>query len=114
MLDDPIITAHPELFRECFDFSPPEGWRGIVAALCDKLAERQNIRVSQVKEKFGGLRVYVHAAHELPEGAPTDWASELVRAAESEAAHTCQRCASPNATLRRGPWWLTLCDGCAS
>lgn len=113
MRTDPITDRFPAMFSECFDFSPPAGWRGIVERLCEKLAERPNLRVSQVKEKFGGLRVYLHAAHDLPEGEPTDWANEFVRDAEKEASTTCEQCGATGAKLRGRGWVSTLCDGCA-
>lgn len=103
MREDPIIAKHPALFEGCFDFTPPKGWRGIVEALCDKLA-LTGCTVSQVKEKFGGLRVY------LDNG--TDAALAAVRDAEAQAARTCERCGADGAK-RSGSWLRTLCEGCA-
>ncbi|GMV19486.1 MAG: hypothetical protein AMXMBFR56_77100 [Polyangiaceae bacterium] len=104
MREDPIITKHPELFADCFDFSVPEGWRGIVDALCDALSVT-GCSVLQVKEKFGGLRVYVDNA--------TVAALAAINAAEKLAATTCQVCGAGEAKLRAGGWARTLCEGCA-
>lgn len=104
MREDSITLKHPALFSQCFDFSVPEGWRGIVEALCDELAKEPDCRIAQVKEKFGGLRVY-------REGGTAEQTA-LILAAEDKAAVTCQRCGADGASLRSGGW-LTLCDGCA-
>lgn len=102
---DPIVAAHPELFIGCFDFSVPTGWRALVAELCATLAKDPGCRVAQVKEKFGGLRVYVNNG--------TEAALAAINAAELLARKTCQACGAGGATLRTGGWARTLCDGCA-
>lgn len=57
--------------------------------------------VSQVKEKFGGLRFYYNGGDDVVDG--------MVRMAESWAANTCETCGQPG-TLRHGGWIRTLCD----
>lgn len=104
MHEDSVLLKHPALFADCFDFSVPEGWRGIVAALCDELSVT-GCSVVQVKEKFGGLRVYVNNG--------TEAALTAINAAELLARKTCQACGAGGATLRTGGWARTLCDGCA-
>lgn len=106
MREDSILLKHPALFSKCFDFSPPRGWRGIVEALCDELA-KTGCKVVQVKEKFGGLRVYAHGEGDV------EAANAAIAAAEDRAWHTCQDCGASGAKLRRGGWARTLCDGCA-
>lgn len=60
--------------------------------------------VSQVKEKFGGLRFYTHTTNDNIE--------ELVRLAERTASVTCERCGRFG-RLRSDGWMVTLCDRCA-
>lgn len=105
MREDSILLKHPALFAECFDFSVPGGWRDIVAALCDELAKEPDCRISQVKEKFGGLRVYREGG--------TAKQTALILAAEDKAARTCQRCGADGAKRRSTGWVRTLCDSCA-
>lgn len=105
MREDPIIAKHPELFAECFDFSVPGGWRGIVAALCDSLSVT-GCSVVQVKEKFGGLRVYIDNG--------TEAALAAINAAEKLAATTCQVCGAGEAKrVTRNGWISVRCEGCA-
>lgn len=56
---------------------------------------------AQVKEKFGGLRFYVHAA--------TPKHFDYITFAESMSYHTCEVCGSPGKTYTDG-WHVTLCD----
>lgn len=80
---DRLEATYSYLFERCFDFSPPEGWLRIVAALLadidHALMEAEVpagvFSIRQVKEKFGGLRVYVDG---LPT-APYSLASDLGR-----------------------------------
>lgn len=105
MHEDSILLKYPALYAKCFDFSPPSGWRPIVERLSASLAATGTARVLQVKEKFGGLRVYL--------GNCSDLDLELARVAEADAAHTCQSCGSDGAKLRGPGWYRTVCDGCA-
>lgn len=55
----------------------------------------------QVKEKFGGLRFYVHAA--------TNKHYNYISFAESMSYRTCEECGAPGKTYTDG-WHKTLCD----
>lgn len=57
--------------------------------------------VTQVKEKFGGLRFYYNGGDSKVDG--------MVRMAEAWADHTCETCGVPG-KLRKGGWLRTLCD----
>lgn len=59
---------------------------------------------SQVKEKFGTLRMYLDWS--------TDEMEDIVDEAEAKSAVTCANCGHVG-QLRGGGWLLTLCDKCA-
>ena len=59
------------------------------------------VTVSQIKEKFGGLRFYYDGGDEYVSG--------LVSMAEGWAGHTCEECGKPG-KQRSGGWVRTLCD----
>ena len=59
------------------------------------------VRVRQVKEKFGGLRFYYDGGDEHVSG--------MVRMAEAWADASCEQCGAPG-TRRHGGWIRTLCD----
>lgn len=63
--------------------------------------EPSPVQITQIKEKFGGLRIY---GHEF-----TDYISGAVTLAEDMSYKLCEVCGSPG-TLRTGGWIRTLCD----
>lgn len=88
-----------------------DGWYPLLSDLGRELTaiiaetpenERDRLRACQVKEKFGGLRVYFY-------GTETVAMADAVREAEEVAARTCETCGEPG-TLRSGGWIKTLCD----
>ena len=93
-----------------FGFVHGDGWFDLLWQLCERLepivraAERESGRpfeVLQVKEKFGGLRVYMNISN--------DAISALIENAELESTQTCEVCGKPR--TRRGEGWnTTRCD----
>jgi hypothetical protein len=80
-----------------------KGWHPLLERLWnDLLAVGWKGEVSQVKEKFGGLRFYA--------GGTTDSMLKRILAAEEESLHICDVCGAPGKTGSwGGHWWLTLC-----
>lgn len=94
-------------------FECDDGWFDLLKDLCEKLDALQlgpKFRVSQIKEKFGRLRVYV-------DGAPKEKRRELekiISQAESRSATICEHCGKPGKTTRlnQGCYIITLCTEC--
>lgn len=92
------------------DVSVPEGWTGLVERMAvEILAVSPDVRLSQVKSKFGGLRAYLAPSESLNE----DLAERVARVIswyEAESFRTCEKCGQPGAqkTVLRG-WVQTLC-----
>lgn len=97
-LEERYPTAYGNVF--CGFYVGP-GWLPILDELGAEL-ERLGVHVQQVKEKFGGLRVYTDA-----DG--TEEVDTLIREACRRANKTCEECGEPG-TLRKGGWLQTLCD----
>jgi hypothetical protein len=72
----------------------------LIQPLLDECA-RDGVTVAQIKEKFGGLRFYVHG------GSQDLW--HRIDAAEQASYHICEKCGAPG-VLRSGGWLKTLCD----
>ena len=79
----------------------PAGWVDIVERLCIGIAEAlaagsvDGFNVTQLKEKYGGLKVYCDP-HRRAEATSTDRRiAELVAAAEMESLATCEICGRP-------------------
>lgn len=83
-------------------FGVGEGWYGIIKDMIAELVEfGWDKRVSQVKEKFGGLRFYIE---NTPEGA-----NGILIKYEALSYSICETC-SEAGSLRKGGWMKTLCD----
>jgi len=81
------------------------GWRPIVREAIKKI-EALGGRITQVKEKFGGLRIYyrtnLQSIHEP--------ISLILRQAESECDKICEVCGQPGAKKRQLKGWVkTVC-----
>jgi len=82
------------------------GWHDIIERLIpDLLALGWTGEVSQVKEKFGGLRWYCDS-----DGASGIY--DRISQAEDESFKTCEYCGAPGKP-RDLSWIKTLCDKCA-
>lgn len=69
----------------------------------EEFAETRQVRVAQVKEKFGSLRFYVD------NGSPEVCAA--ITMAEMMSSRTCEYCG--NSGMRRGGGWVKVrCDAC--
>jgi hypothetical protein len=89
----------------CWSDCPP-GWADVVLPLLDTLSE-MGATIEQVKEKFGGLRVYATAPCEV-----SDKVQDLIVQAEEKCAKRCQTCGRPGTLRNRSGYMATLCDDC--
>lgn len=88
-----------------------DGWFDIIYNLCreiDNLYKSKNkdsgqLRVEQVKEKFGGLRFYV--------GNYIDGVMEIIDRYETLSYKACEKCGEKGKLIQTG-WWITLCGEC--
>jgi hypothetical protein len=121
-LQQEIFNAAPLFFRQK-DLSMQEtclywglecgnGWKEILTDLAETV-ERHNIRLrekglpvveaTQVKEKFGGLRVYTSHVDDFIDGA--------IEMAERACERTCEVCGSPGKIGGKN-WLSCLCNEC--
>jgi len=107
-----LADMYPRLYRDlgadpknscmAFGFECGDGWFDIINRLSAKL-EPLGVIASQVKEKYGTLRFYVHSA--------TDEAWDLIDEAELESSVTCEVCGEEGETRDDG-WVSTMCNKC--
>jgi hypothetical protein len=108
-----LETTYPKMFAGRYGgIECAAGWWPIIASLCAGIQHHidwQNqqsqpvpqVTVTQIKEKFGGLRFYYDGGDEYVSG--------LVTMAAGWASHACEECGSQG-VLRHGGWLKTLCD----
>ena len=119
-LDKQLCEKYPKLFVkrdtnepiEMFGFEHNDGWYDIVNNLCSHIQHYLNwknkesevvpqVRVVQVKEKFGELRFYYEGGDDYVRG--------LVTMTESFSGQVCEECGE-RGQRRSGGWIKTLCD----
>ena len=88
------------------------GWRPIVNESLD-IIETLGAQITQVKEKFGGLRIYyfveqgTQEAHEV--AAQLEEILKHVQEAERRCAIACEECGEPAVTVDVRGWLHTYC-----
>lgn len=112
-------AKYPKMFTEGYGgFAVGAGWWPILESLCANIQSYvdwkqeqkekysrgegcEQVVVTQIKEKFGGLRFYYDGGDDRIDG--------MVRMAEAWADHSCEMCGKPG-VRRSGGWIRTLCD----
>ena len=86
-------------------FDCPPGWVDLVRrCLADMVQLGWTKQLTQVKSKFGGLRVYID------DGSPA--IDTRIAIAEQEAYKTCEICGAPALTYDDRGWIRTECNSC--
>lgn len=116
-----LVGRFPAFFRDhggdprqtcmAFGLECGDGWYDLIYDACLKLEEalksRPDVEVvfTQIKEKFGLLRLYEY-------GCPLDL-RDILDDAERASATVCERCGAPGALGATGRWLSTRCPACA-
>jgi len=83
------------------------GWKALLDKAYDKIEEEarveDHVEVHQVKEKFGGLRIYADGSYSL---------QDFLDLLEEESLRICEMCGKPGSQNATGYWISTLCGGC--
>jgi len=116
-LEAALVREFPEIFRDyakdpmdscmAWGCEHSDGWYGIIKSMCSAIsAHIKNSKVpidfkfTQVKEKFGTLRVYTEGADDFIDG--------VVDMAEQMSSVTCEVTGNPGQMCRSGGWYRTL------
>lgn len=92
------IMGHIEQQKSSLDFRKKRG-----ETVEDSEYEQIEVKVAQVKEKFGGLRFYTYGGDDYVRG--------MIRFAESMSFVTCEVCGKAGKLGGKG-WFRTLCEPC--
>ena len=118
-----LRDLHGDPMKTCmaFGFECGNGWEKPLKELCEKIeavnksSKVGHIIADQIKEKFGGLRVYYHieplegVAEELSWDL-ADVADKYIREAEEQCAVTCEICGKK--VEKSNSMWGILCEDC--
>jgi len=107
-LQDKLKNTYPSLFyNDKFYFECGDGWYEILVNLFSSITQHEKTKLpklTQVKEKFGRLRVYCD--YETPT------VSALIHFAEGISWSICEICGN-RGTMTTSGWMRVLCSECA-
>jgi len=118
-LQETLFNKYPKLFREkdlppsqtcmCWGIECGDGWFNIIDVLCEEINRHcegndMDVIITQVKEKYGGLRFYYNGGDNTVD--------DLVSFAESLSERTCEICGSSGKLGQTNGWYRTTCEGC--
>lgn len=94
---------------ELFGVEVHKGWWPLIEPIYQRIqqlnSEGAGIEISQIKEKFGMLCIYVHHA--------PDEIYDMIRKAEEQSIHICEDCGEPaERVFGEHKWIYTLCAKC--
>lgn len=127
--DEMLVRRYPNLYRDryagmqqtcmCWGFDCGDGWFHVIDEASKKLEaeilklpkeDRQYCCASQVKEKYGTLRLYMTGS--------TSRMERIISKASRKSAKTCETCGSRGTLRINGGWYFTACkehsEGCLS
>ena len=120
-----LLERYPSLYREAWTipsnracrfasdgFCIGDGWFGIVDRLSAKLSADPNLRVWQIKEKYGSLRVYLCDLDTPPDPKLDQATDTALDKAVKESIRTCEVCGKPGILARRQRWISVRCKPC--
>lgn len=92
-----LIDIEPAWFETCFDFDIPDGWKNLIESILLKAKELgfqpHEIKIAQIKNKWGGLRFYADIAESLiGRNQRVDELNAYINLAESESFIICSTC----------------------
>ena len=103
-----LPKKYPRVFNDKpFYFECNDGWYDLLDHLCYMIDDRQvkvglDIHVSQIKEKFGGLRFYCYGGDDVVYYL-VDFASKLSYT-------VCEQCGNRGKLRNEHGWMYTACD----
>lgn len=116
-LEKKLIDEFPTFFKDmygdpaktcmAFGCEHGNGWFDLIYETCKKIKEldkEDKFYFLQIKEKFGGLRLYCA-------GGSTE-IYKITSQAEDESYKICEECGSKEGVTSEGSWIVTLCKKC--
>jgi hypothetical protein len=118
-----LIARYPALFNQEINgrFAAPgfpsvgNGWRDLVETAIGRIAAAVaavpggSLRVGQIKQKFGTLRLYLDKRQGFPD-ATCAAIDETICLAEARSACTCETCGAEGRLYDKGGYVFTACD----
>lgn len=113
-----IITSYPSLFSKVSYIDTDQGWESIILTTCEFLHTQNsninrnysNICFSQIKEKFGSIRLYIESNGST---IYAPYINGFINAMESISQHICESCGNPGSIQQFNHLLKCQCPPCA-
>jgi hypothetical protein len=109
-----LMQRHASLFARGGALAVGSGWRELIEKAVERIAvvaagaPGDEITITQIKEKFGGLRIYFNAKR-LPDDTLAR-IREAIDLAEARADCTCETCGAQGRLYYDDGWYVTCCE----
>ena len=109
-----LMRRHAELFGRGGYPTVGDGWRELVETAIARIAAAvasvpgAKVTITQIKEKYGGLRIYFDGGGLSDEAEAS--IEEAIELAEYRAACTCEDCGSQGQLYDNHGWYITRCE----
>jgi len=107
-LVEDLKNRYPKILEKSYDFLFEDGWLNLIETACflikshlELVKKEEDFKLTQIKEKFGGLRMY-------HEGYCDDYINGVLHTVESLSFRTCEFTGNVGATCFKGGWRRTL------
>jgi hypothetical protein len=112
-----LLEMHPRVIDHSFFPQIDLGWEHLVEEFIEEIDEAAkqfkdgSVYVTDIKEKFGGMRIYVE--YDLPDQEILEF-EKIVSKYEHLSLKTCTVCSSEEKQMhkRRGYWDIVICEEC--
>ena len=120
-LQEKLYEKYPKIFAQkdlpmsesalCWGCQCGDGWFDLIDTLCHDIQDYINkhkleqVEVTTVKEKFGGLRFYIDKGF-------NDGLYNIIQKAEDDSYTICEHCGSEAENQKIHGWMVTLCKSC--
>lgn len=110
---DTLTKERPEWFPKPYMYGCGPGWHKLIRETCDKIAalEPPDFKFVQIKEKFGGLRLYAQGNT----GEKTQEIYQILHDAEDASYCICEECGETEGVQNlagKYGWLKSLCPQC--
>jgi len=106
-----IVNPDPTLQNNlmAFGFEVGRGWLPLVYETLDKIqaivdGDKLDLEITQVKEKYGELRIYTTGY--------TEKIDDIIQEAADKSVTVCDQCGKEGKLVQVRGWWMTRCEEC--
>ena len=111
LIEVDILEKYKEFFSKNFiGLECGKGWNGILIDMFENFRKNNiKIKMIQIKEKFGSLRIYIDFPENIEE---YELLEKIIHEAENKSWTTCEGCGAENKISKKESWIINFCKKC--